>query len=86
MNAGPPGLDETHDATRRSWVEGASGGESHQLNPLCGDEVTLRVVVSPAHTVEDLSWTGEGCSISQAATSVLHDLVVGRPLERTISR
>jgi nitrogen fixation protein NifU and related proteins len=60
-------------------------GESRQYNPLCGDEVTLRVdlVDTPEAdpdraVVRDLSWTGEGCSISQAATSVLHDLVVGR--------
>jgi nitrogen fixation protein NifU and related proteins len=58
---------------------GASAGESHQYNPLCGDEVTLRVAVNDT-VVSDLSWSGEGCSISQAATSVLHDLVVGRPV------
>lgn len=64
---------------------GAPTGESHQVNPLCGDEVTLRVALADAAgpaTVADLSWTGEGCSISQAATSVLHDLVVGAPVER----
>jgi nitrogen fixation NifU-like protein len=53
--------------------------ESRQYNPLCGDEVTVRVVLDAGGTaVRDLSWTGEGCSISQAATSVLHDLVTGR--------
>jgi len=62
--------------------------ESRQYNPLCGDEVTLRVAVSSAgsgaraRVVEDVSWAGEGCSISQAATSVLHDLVVGQPVVR----
>lgn len=62
-------------------VEGPSGsGESRQFNPLCGDEVTLRVALTPAGVVEDLSWEGEGCSISQAATSVLYDLAVGVPL------
>jgi nitrogen fixation protein NifU and related proteins len=57
--------------------------QSRQYNPLCGDEVTLRLAVSGSNgdrTVEDVSWAGEGCSISQAATSVLHDLVVGRPV------
>jgi nitrogen fixation NifU-like protein len=52
-------------------------GESKRFNPLCGDEVTVRIALDGA-TVEDLSWVGEGCSISQASTSVLHDLVVGR--------
>jgi nitrogen fixation NifU-like protein len=65
-------------------------GESRQYNPLCGDEVTLRVAVSGAEgpaaerRVQDLSWTGEGCSISQAATSVLYDLVVGHPVDEAL--
>jgi nitrogen fixation NifU-like protein len=54
-------------------------GESRQFNPLCGDEVTVRVALAGA-VVRGLSWAGEGCSISRASTSVLHDLVVGRSL------
>jgi len=53
--------------------------ESHQINPTCGDEVTLRVSLD-GDTVRDVSYDGQGCSISQASTSVLTDLVVGRPL------
>ena len=51
--------------------------ESFQINPTCGDEVTLRVVIKDA-TVADVSYDALGCSISQAATSVLTELVVGR--------
>jgi nitrogen fixation protein NifU and related proteins len=51
--------------------------ESRQLNPLCGDEVTLRVRLDGSR-VADVSWAGEGCSISRASTSVLTDLVTGR--------
>ena len=51
--------------------------ESYQLNPTCGDEVTLRVLVRD-DTVADVSYEGQGCSISQASVSVLSDLVVGR--------
>jgi nitrogen fixation NifU-like protein len=52
--------------------------QSRQVNPLCGDEVTLRVAVEPsAGTIRDVAWEAEGCSISQASTSVLHDLTVG---------
>lgn len=59
--------------------------ESRQYNPLCGDDVTLRATVAEgaagaAPVVVDVSWVGDGCSISQASTSVLHDLVVGRPV------
>ncbi|SFJ66457.1 nitrogen fixation protein NifU [Amycolatopsis sacchari] len=54
-------------------------GESFQVNPTCGDEVTLRVKLD-GETVADVSYEGQGCSISQASTSVLTDLVVGRPV------
>ena len=58
--------------------------ESYQLNPTCGDEVTLRVKLAGG-TVEDVSYEGQGCSISQASTSVLTDLVVGHDLESALS-
>jgi nitrogen fixation protein NifU and related proteins len=51
--------------------------ESFQVNPTCGDEVKLRVKLD-GETVKDVSYEGQGCSISQASTSVLTDLVVGR--------
>ncbi|MQA07646.1 MAG: SUF system NifU family Fe-S cluster assembly protein [Pseudonocardiaceae bacterium] len=54
-------------------------GESFQVNPTCGDEVTLRVKLD-GDTVTDVSYEGQGCSISQASTSVLTDLVVGHTL------
>lgn len=54
-------------------------GESFQVNPTCGDEVTLRVALSEdRETVTDVSYDGQGCSISQAATSVLADQVIGQ--------
>ena len=53
--------------------------EAHHVNPTCGDEVTLRVTLSDdAQTVADISYDGQGCSISQAATSVLTDQVIGQ--------
>jgi len=56
--------------------------QSHQVNPTCGDEVTLRLRLSDDQSVvEDVSYEGIGCSISQAAESVLYDLVVGKPLD-----
>jgi nitrogen fixation protein NifU and related proteins len=54
--------------------------EVHHVNPTCGDEVTLRVHLDGSGTeakVVDVSYDAMGCSISQAATSVLNDLVVG---------
>jgi nitrogen fixation protein NifU and related proteins len=55
------------------------GAEVRHINPTCGDEVTLRVALSDdGEHVVDVSYDGQGCSISQAATSVLADLVIGR--------
>jgi nitrogen fixation NifU-like protein len=62
--------------------------ESFQVNPTCGDEVTLRLALKKdatgADTVADVSYDALGCSISQAATSVLTDLVVGRSVEESL--
>ncbi len=61
--------------------------EVHHVNPTCGDEVTLRVHLEGepgAETVGDVSYDAEGCSISQAATSVLADLVIGQPVSKAM--
>jgi nitrogen fixation NifU-like protein len=66
--------------------------ESFQVNPTCGDEVTLRVALKQSGTAEageavvtDISYDALGCSISQAATSVLSDLVVGRTVAESMT-
>ena len=49
------------------------------FNPLCGDEVVLYLDIDPdSEVVRDVKIDGQGCSISQAATSVLTDLVIGQ--------
>ncbi|WP_040517639.1 Fe-S cluster assembly sulfur transfer protein SufU [Gordonia neofelifaecis] len=58
--------------------------EVHHVNPTCGDEVTLRVAVSD-DTIADISYDGQGCSISQASTSVLFDQVVGLSVDDALS-
>ena len=48
-------------------------------NPLCGDEVTISVrFAEDGETIEDIGFEGRGCAISQAATSMLTELVQGR--------
>ena len=59
--------------------------EVHHVNPTCGDEVTVRVKVADG-VVEDVSYDGIGCSISQASTSVMTDLVIGRPVDEALGR
>lgn len=48
-------------------------------NPLCGDELTLHLKIDGQRVV-DLRWNGRGCSISQASTSMLADVVRGKTL------
>ena len=48
-------------------------------NPLCGDEVTISVkFAGDGDTIEDVGFEGRGCAISQAATSMLTEMVKGR--------
>jgi len=55
------------------------GAQVFHVNPVCGDEVTLRVALSEdGQHVADVSYDGQGCSISQAATSVLSEQVIGQ--------
>jgi nitrogen fixation NifU-like protein len=49
------------------------------LNPLCGDEVMISVTLGEdGETIEEVKFEGRGCAISQAATSMLTELVQGR--------
>ena len=62
--------------------------EVHHVNPTCGDEVTVRVKLdsgAAGTTVRDVSYDGQGCSISQASTSVMTDLVIGRSVDESLS-
>jgi len=59
--------------------------EAHHVNPTCGDEVTLRVQLK-GDALEDISYAGDGCSISQAAASVLYDLVRGQTVAQAMAR
>ncbi|WP_295011806.1 Fe-S cluster assembly sulfur transfer protein SufU [uncultured Microbacterium sp.] len=53
--------------------------ESHQRNPICGDEITLRArLEEDGERIAAVSWDGAGCSISQASASMLTELVVGK--------
>jgi len=61
--------------------------EVHHVNPTCGDEVTLRVHLEGEpgeQTVSDVSYDAVGCSISQAAASVMADLVIGKPVSEAM--
>lgn len=51
----------------------------HHVNPSCGDEITLGVKLE-GDLVTSINWDGVGCSISQASTSIMSDLLMGKTL------
>jgi nitrogen fixation NifU-like protein len=60
-------------------------GDAHHVNPTCGDEIDVRVLVKDG-VVVDVSHDGMGCSISQASASVMYDLTYGRSIDDALSR
>jgi nitrogen fixation protein NifU and related proteins len=61
--------------------------EVHHVNPTCGDEVTLRLLLvgtGETAVVKDVSFDALGCAISTASTSVLSDEVVGRTVKEAL--
>jgi nitrogen fixation NifU-like protein len=49
----------------------------HDLNPLCGDELTVKLAVGEDDRIEGVRFEGHGCAISQAAASMSSDEVTG---------
>jgi nitrogen fixation NifU-like protein len=55
-------------------TEGFASATSHQRNPVCGDDITLRVRLE-GDVVRDVTWEGAGCAISQSSASMLASLI-----------
>jgi nitrogen fixation NifU-like protein len=55
--------------------------EFHDLNPLCGDELTVQLAVDGDERIEEIRFLGHGCAISQAAASMASDEVKGMKVE-----
>ena len=61
------------------------GTEVHHVNPTCGDELTLRLHLDESgERVEDISYEAQGCSISQASTSMMTDLLIGKTVTEAL--
>lgn len=60
-----------------SGLVGNAAAQSHQINPTCGDEVTLELHADPVTQAVRVVWEGDGCAISLASASLLSDLVDG---------
>ena len=71
-------LDHYKNPRGHGVIEGADASAEGQ-NPLCGDEVSIYVSFEPdGETIHDVKFSGRGCAISQAATSMLMEMVKGR--------
>ncbi|MBM6620404.1 SUF system NifU family Fe-S cluster assembly protein [Micrococcaceae bacterium RIT802] len=76
-------LDHSKRRNGEGLVEpepGHAWGETHQHNPVCGDQIRLRVETDGG-AIRRISWEGDGCSISMASASVLVDLAAGESRE-----
>ncbi|MEY3072153.1 MAG: hypothetical protein RLZZ353_349 [Actinomycetota bacterium] len=71
-----------HYRSPRNRAPGLSGEDAHvhHSNPLCGDEMDLRVRIRDGR-LDGVAFDGDGCSISQASASAMTEAVVGRPVE-----
>jgi len=71
-------LDHYKNPRGHGIIEDADA-EAEGMNPLCGDEVTISVALADdGETIDEVKFEGRGCAISQAATSMLTEIVTGR--------
>ncbi|MBX7144150.1 MAG: SUF system NifU family Fe-S cluster assembly protein [Oligoflexia bacterium] len=57
-----------------------ASAHSHVFNPLCGDQIAVTVKVGE-DKLQDIKFTGHGCSISQASASLMSELCQGKQIE-----
>jgi nitrogen fixation NifU-like protein len=71
-------LDHYKNPRGHGVIDGADASAEGQ-NPLCGDEVAIYVALGEdGETIDEVKFSGRGCAISQAATSMLTEMVQGR--------
>jgi nitrogen fixation protein NifU and related proteins len=75
-------LDHYKNPRGHGVIEDADA-EAEGQNPLCGDEVSVYVAFGEdGETIEDVKFSGRGCAISQAATSMLMEMTKGRTAQQ----
>jgi nitrogen fixation NifU-like protein len=71
-------LDHYKNPRGHGVIEEADA-QADGLNPLCGDEISIYIAFGEdGETIDDVKFSGRGCAISQAATSMLVDMAKGR--------
>jgi nitrogen fixation NifU-like protein len=59
--------------------------EFHDMNPLCGDELTVKLAVGDDERIEGIRFEGHGCAISQAAASMASDEITGKTVSEVVA-
>lgn len=72
-------LEESNNTSNKHVLSDATHTQKRH-NPSCGDDITIQLKVKN-DIIEDASFTGIGCAISQASTSMMIDLVKGKKLD-----
>jgi nitrogen fixation NifU-like protein len=71
-----------HDRSPRNFrTLPEASGRSEGRNPLCGDEVSVEVLVDAEGRIADIAFQGQGCAISRASASLMTAALVGRTTE-----
>ena len=76
-------MEQSTATYNKHKIENATASE-HGHNPSCGDDITLEVIMN-GDKIKDLAFTGHGCAISQASTSIMIDLIKGKTKEEAIN-
>ena len=66
-----------HNRSPRNWGEIPGARHIEGRNPLCGDKISLDVIVD-GDVVTDIKFTGEGCAISKASASMMTQAIKGK--------
>jgi len=73
-------LDHYKNPRNYGDLEGATH-HYHDTNPLCGDEITMYLLVGEEGRINDVRFAGRGCAISQASASILTEEIKGKALD-----
>ena len=73
-------MEHSMNSYNKKKLEGADYSEIGH-NPNCGDEITLELKLNE-NKIEDMAFTGHGCAISQASTSIMIDTLRGKTIEQ----
>lgn len=75
-------MEHNKNSRNKRELENADISE-HGHNPSCGDDITLELKFD-GDLIEDAAFTGSGCAISQASTSIMIDLIKGKKIEEAM--